>query len=193
MKWIKYLLLVLTALMLAIPAWAQRSPGRFYDPKNVVTVQGQVEKVDRLSRPGRRGGAGKPGQQTQVVHLKTDQGVLLVHLGPARFLEEQQFAPKVGDTMSVTGSKLTTGKGDVILAAQVKSGDKNRYPAGRPGSSGLARPGQGRPPAFSQSQGPDSGPGSTSIIWSEDFSFSGQKYLPKPGLHVTPKVNNTGG
>ncbi len=122
MKWLKQALLLLAGLMLALPAWAQ--PGRHYDPKNVVTVQGQVEKVDRLSRPGRRGGAGKPGQQTQVVHLKTDQGVLLVHLGPARFLEEQQFAPKVGDTMSVTGSKLTTGKGDVILAAQVKSGDK---------------------------------------------------------------------
>jgi hypothetical protein len=124
MKWIKTALLVLTGLLLSVPAWAQRGPGRFYDPKCVVTVQGQVEKVETMSRQGRQGGEGKPGRQVQVVHLKTDQGTVLVHLGPSKFLEQQQFAPKTGDTMSVTGSKMTTGKGDVILAAEVKSGDK---------------------------------------------------------------------
>jgi hypothetical protein len=46
-----------------------------------------------------------------------------VHLGPSQFLE-QQLAPKPGDTMTITGSKLTTGKGDVILAAEVKSAAK---------------------------------------------------------------------
>lgn len=124
MKWLKTTLLVLMGLLLTVPAWAQQGPGRFYDPKSVVTVQGQVEKVETMSRQGRQGGEGRPGQQAQVVHLKTDQGTLLVHLGPGKFLEKQQFAPKAGDTMTVTGSKLTTGKGDVILAAEVKSGDK---------------------------------------------------------------------
>jgi hypothetical protein len=31
-----------------------RGPGRLYDPKNVVTIQGQVEKVETMSRQGRR-------------------------------------------------------------------------------------------------------------------------------------------
>jgi hypothetical protein len=124
MKFIKYSLLLLAGLLLAVPAWAQRDPGRFYDPKNVVTVQGQVEKVETKSWQARRGGEGKPGRRSQVVYLKTDQGTMLVHLGPTQFLEQQQFAPKVGDTMSVTGSKLTTGKGEVILAAEVKNGGK---------------------------------------------------------------------
>jgi hypothetical protein len=122
MKWIMPALLVVVGLMLAKPAGAQ--PGRIYDPKNVVTIQGQVEKVEIKPRPGRLGGEGKPGQQAQRVYLKTDQGTVLVHLGPTRFLEEQQFAPKVGDTLSVTGSKFTTGKGNIVLAAEVKSGDK---------------------------------------------------------------------
>ena len=122
MKWIMPILLGLAGLMLALPAGAQS--GRLYDPKNVVTIQGQVEKVETKSRPGRRGGEEKPGRQAQIAYLKTDQGTVLVHLGPARFLEEQQFAPKVGDTMSVTGSKLTTGRGEVILAAEVKSGGR---------------------------------------------------------------------
>jgi hypothetical protein len=83
-----------------------------------------VEKVEIKTRPARLGGEGNLGQQAQIVHLKTDQGTMLVHLGPARFLAEQQFALKVGDTMSVTGSKLTTGKGAVVLAAEVKSGSR---------------------------------------------------------------------
>ena len=55
MKWLKQALLVLAGLMVAIPAWAQ--PGRHYDPKNVVTVQGQVEKVETPvpARPPGRG------------------------------------------------------------------------------------------------------------------------------------------
>jgi hypothetical protein len=122
MKWIKRSLSILAGLMVAIPAWAQ--PGHFYDTKNVITVQGQVEKVETMIRQGRRGGEGKPGRQSQVVTLKTDQGTFLVHLGPTMFLEKQQFAPKVGDTLIVTGSKLTTGKGTVLLAAEAKSGGK---------------------------------------------------------------------
>jgi hypothetical protein len=124
MKVLKPVLLLAAGLLLAIPAWAQHGPGRFYDSKNVVTVQGQVEKVETMSRPSRRGGEAMPGRQSQVVSLKTDQGTVLVHLGPAKFLEQQQFTPKVGDNMSVTGAKMTTGKGEVILAAEVKSGGK---------------------------------------------------------------------
>jgi hypothetical protein len=125
MKYLKHSLLLLTTLMLAVPAWAQRGPGRFYDPKNVVTIQGQVEKVEAMSRQSRRaGGECQPARQVQVVYLKTDQGTMPVHLGPSQFLEQQQLTPKVGDTMTVTGSKLTTGKGEVILAAEVKSGGK---------------------------------------------------------------------
>jgi hypothetical protein len=123
MKLFKQSLLLLAGLMLAIPAWAQRGPGRHYDPQKVVTIQGQVEKVETMSRQGRRaGGECKPGRQVQVVYLKTDQGTMAVHLGPSQFLAQQQLTPKVGDTMTVTGSKLTTGKGDVILAGQGMGG-----------------------------------------------------------------------
>lgn len=122
MKWFNPAVAMLVGLMMAAPAGAQ--PGRMYDPKKVVTVEGQVEKVETMSRAGRRGGDAASGRQTRIVHLKTAQGTVLVHLGPVSFLEQQQFNPQVGATLSVTGSKLTTGKGDVILAAQVKTGGK---------------------------------------------------------------------
>lgn len=125
MQYIKPALLLTAALLLAFPALAQpRQPGRHYDPNAVVTVQGQVEKVETRSRPARSALENKPGREVRILSLKTAQGTVLVHLGPAKFLEEQQFAPKVGDTLSVTGSKMNTAKGDVIVAAEVKSGDK---------------------------------------------------------------------
>ena len=92
MKWLKQALLVLAGLMVALPALAQ--PGRHYDPKNVITVQGQVEKVENITRQGRQGGEGKPGRQTQVIHLKTDQGTMLVHLGPADFWNSNSLPPR---------------------------------------------------------------------------------------------------
>lgn len=122
MKWFNVGLTLALGLMLAAPAGAQ--PGRMYDPQKVVTVEGQVEKIETMSRSGRRGGDPASGRQTQIVRLKTAQGTVLVHLGPAAFLEQQQFAPQVGSTLRVTGAKLTTGQGDVILAAEVQSGGK---------------------------------------------------------------------
>jgi hypothetical protein len=124
MKLLQQSLLVIAGLMIALPGWAQGNPGRHYDPKAVVTVQGQVEKVETRSRPARPGMENQAGREVQTLFLKTDQGTMLVHLGPVKFLEQQQFTPKVGDTLAVTGSKLNTGKRDVILAAEVKSGGK---------------------------------------------------------------------
>jgi hypothetical protein len=124
MRMLQQSFLVLAGLLLITPAWAQHGPGQFYDPKNVVTVQGQVEKVETRSWQGHRGGETRPGQQMQIVFLKTDQGTMAVHLGPSHYLEQQNFTPKVGETMSVTGAKLTTGMGEVILAAEVKSGSR---------------------------------------------------------------------
>ena len=157
MKWMKQALLLLAGLMLALPAWAQR-PGRHYDPKNVVTVQGQVEKVEPMSRPGRRGGEGKPGQQTQVVHLKTDQGIMLVHLGPAKFLEEATVCPQGGGHHVRNRLQTHHRQRRCYPGGPSEIRRQNRDPAGRPGNSGLARSRYRRPAAFSRSQCPGSAP-----------------------------------
>ena len=117
--------LILAAVLITAPAWAQGHPGRHYDPKAVVTVQGQVEKVETFSKPGRGGMETQPGRQLQLIYLKTDKGTVTVHLGPEKFLEQQQFTPKAGDSMTVTGAKMTTGQGEVIVAAEVKADGKS--------------------------------------------------------------------
>ncbi len=139
---------LLSMMLFSQAVYAQ--PGQMYDPKSVVTMQGRVESLETAAAQGRRG----PGQ---MLRLQTAQGSVLVHLGPAEALAQQNFAPKVGDTLTITGAKLTTGQGPVILAAEVKAGDKTitlRDAQGRPiwqgqGMRGKARfsgP-QGQPPA----------------------------------------------
>lgn len=142
------LLLLMAAVSFSTAGWAQ--PGQMYDPKSVVTVQGQVESLEPAAAQGRLG----PSQQ---VRLKTASETVLVHLGPAEALAQHNFAPKPGDTLSVTGSKLTTGQGTVIVAAEVKTGTQTitlRDAQGRPtwqreGMRGKQRfySPQGQPPA----------------------------------------------
>ncbi|MGQ9920900.1 MAG: hypothetical protein ACUVRZ_06175 [Desulfobacca sp.] len=117
---------LLAMLLLTTAVWAQ--PEQLYDPKTVVTIQGQVESLESTAAQGRRGAS-------QLLRLKTAEGTVLVHLGPADALAQQNFAPKKGDNLTITGSKLTTGQGPIILAAEVKAGDKTitlRDAQGRP-------------------------------------------------------------
>jgi len=132
------LFLALTLALVTTTVWAQ--PVQLYDPKTVVTVQGQVESLETAAAQGRQG----PAQQ---LRLKTAAGTVLVHLGPAAALAQQNFAPKVGDTLIITGSKLTTGQGLVILAAEVKAGEKTitlRDAQGRPTWQGQGMGGKAR-------------------------------------------------
>ena len=58
--------------------------------------------------------------QYRGVTLKTDQGSLLVHLGPGWYLDEKKFAVKVGDTVEATGSKVTLNNQPALIAREVK-------------------------------------------------------------------------
>jgi hypothetical protein len=121
-------------LALAGPALAQTTPGgmgmgrgmgmgagmgpRLYNPQTVTTISGQVEKLADL--PSMGGGAGR-GMQYRGVTLKTGQGSLMVHLGPGWYLDEKKFAVKVGDTVEVTGSKVTLNQQPALIAREVKA------------------------------------------------------------------------
>ena len=77
--------LILFLLMLPVLALAPDSNAqlkKFYDPQKVVTVQGQIEKLETITRQGRQA---TNSRKTQIAHLKTDQGTVVVHLGPAEF------------------------------------------------------------------------------------------------------------
>jgi hypothetical protein len=116
--------LLLCSFLLTVLAWAPESWAQLkksYDPQKVVTIQGQITRLETITRQGRQA---NNGRKTQIAHLQTDKGTMVVHLGPAEFLAQQQFIPKTGDTLEVTGGRVNTRQGEVILATTVNSGGK---------------------------------------------------------------------
>lgn len=110
-------------LLVTIPttvAVAEAQLKKKYDPQKVVSLHGQIERLQTITRQGRQA---VNNRQTQIAYVKTDQGMVVVHLGPAEFLAQQNFRPKVGDVLDVTGGKVATRQGEVILATTINSAD----------------------------------------------------------------------
>ena len=162
---------MVVCLALAGPALAQTGPGggrgmgmgagmgpRLYNPQTVTTVTGQVEKLEDL--PSMGGGGGR-GMQYRGVTLKTGQGSLMVHLGPVWYLDEKKLAVKVGDTVEVTGSKVTLNNQPALIAREVKVNGatlKLRDDQGLPVWRGRGR-GMGQGPGGGMGMGPGGGQG----------------------------------
>jgi DNA/RNA endonuclease YhcR with UshA esterase domain len=112
----------LTALLVAgaivRPVQAQR--GRMmmgnYDPKTEITIQGSVEKVDRLTSEA------MPGMGIHLV-LKSGKETIEIHLGPASFVEKTMTF-KEGNTIEVIGSKVTMMGKTVVVAREIKKENK---------------------------------------------------------------------
>lgn len=91
--------------------------GGMYDPAKAETVQGEVTAVEKIGGGGRRG----PGIG---LRLKTASGELVVHLGPQWYIEQQgEVRIKAGDSVEVTGVKISRGGPDIFLAGEVKKGE----------------------------------------------------------------------
>jgi hypothetical protein len=134
MKKVLVLTVMILVLALAGPALAQPGTGggrgmgpgggigpRLYNPQTVTTVKGTVAKLEELPSMGRGGGR---GMMYRGLLLKTDKGSMMVHLGPTWYLDQQKFAPKVGDTLEVTGSQVTLNQQPAIIARDVKVNGK---------------------------------------------------------------------
>ncbi len=91
--------------------------GRLYNPATIETVVGQVASVDKFT-PAR---GMSPG-----IHLllRTDKETIPVHLGPAWFIDKQGFGIESGDTLEVTGSRITFDGKPAIIAAELKRDGK---------------------------------------------------------------------
>ena len=173
----KVLGVMVVCLAMACPALAQTGPGgggrgmgmgrgmgpMLYNPQTVTTVTGQVEKLEDLPSMG---GGGGMGMQYRGVTLKTDQGSLMVHLGPGWYLDEKKFAVKVGDTVEATGSKVTLNNQPALIAREVKANGVTltlRNEQGLPAWGGMGRgamggPGSGTGGGQGMGMGPGGGP-----------------------------------
>ena len=129
------------AWLLAAAVGAQGPAQRSYDPATVETVKGTVEEV-QLTAFGRR-------QMNGGVHLRVNTGkeTLAVHLGPRFYLEENGIEVKVGQTVEVTGSRITRNGQPVLIAREICLGDYGlelRAEDGTPYWAGAGAPAPGR-------------------------------------------------
>lgn len=108
------MVMVLTGCMvLATSSLRAQSTGPKYDFTNEVKLKGTVDEVKMV-----------PGDYEGVhVVLKTGTDTILVHLAPSGFLKMLEFNVAKGDTLEVTGCKITGEFGPEILAKEVVSGN----------------------------------------------------------------------
>lgn len=115
----------LLALSLTSAAgWAEaprERPGarylRLFDAKTVVTVDGEITRVERVEHK-------MMGMFAVEATVKTADATYTVHLGPAWFFENQELTLAAGDKVTLTGSKITLRGEPTIIAAEVKRGDE---------------------------------------------------------------------
>jgi hypothetical protein len=118
----RIILFVTVTLSLAISiAYAQRRKGQMqgmprYDTATEVTLRGTITKVE--THTGRMGWNG-----THLV-VSFDAEPLTVHVGPSNYLEQQGFSFAAGEQIEVTGSRIKLEGSDVLIAREIKRGEK---------------------------------------------------------------------
>jgi hypothetical protein len=108
---------VFVATPLVEAQWRMRQGERLpkYDPATEVTLDATVEEVKQQT--GRRGATG-----THLI-VKTDSGMLEVHVGPSSFLASKNISFVKGDRIRITGSKVTREGAEALIAREIKKGD----------------------------------------------------------------------
>src|ERR1700739_2804905 len=105
-------------IVTAAAAWAQTPSTPKYDPANEVTIKGVVQEVKDFQCPV-SGGMG--------AHLvvKTEKGLVTVHLALSKFLGEYGFSFAKGDQVEVIGAKAKVGDDEnAILARKIERGNQ---------------------------------------------------------------------
>jgi hypothetical protein len=139
-------MVAMTALLafgLVCEAGAQRGQGGrgggpMYDTKTEATFTGSVESVETVTPQG----AGRRSLGGLHLMLRTSTETFEVHLGPAAFLKGRGVEVATGDTLDILASRVTMAGEPVLLAREIKKGDRTwtlRDASGRPLWSGGRR------------------------------------------------------
>jgi hypothetical protein len=98
--------------------WGMGTPYQgLYDPAKQETISGEVVGIEKTV-PLRRMNEGL------AAVVKTEKETVTVHLGPTWYLERLDEKITKGDQIEVKGARATVAGKPVLLAAEVKKGDK---------------------------------------------------------------------
>lgn len=108
---------------------------RMYDPATETTLKGTVDAVTQPTRG-----------QMMGTHLTVKAGdeTRDVMLGPSNFITSKGFAFAKGDSVEVTGSKITMGGADYIIAREIVKDGKTLTLRDKTGTPQWAGTGMGR-------------------------------------------------
>ena len=119
--------LLTASLALAGPGkWGGRGSGGWgmgtsyqsmYDPAKLETLVGEVIGLEQTTPMKRM-------NQGLALMVKTEKETVSVHLGPTWYLERLDAKITVGDQVEIKGVRTTLAGKPIVLAAEVKKGDK---------------------------------------------------------------------
>jgi len=97
--------------------WGMGTPyQRLYDPSTVETIAGTVESVEKI--------APRKGMYPALALIvKTDKGVVTVHLGPEWYIGRLDIKIEKGDKLEIKGSCVELDGRPIMIAAEVKKGE----------------------------------------------------------------------
>ena len=129
MRMLKLLALVAFVLVVVLilgNSARQRAPR--YNAATEINVQGVVQEVQQFWCPIN-------GDEGTHLVLKTDDGIVQVHVAPLRFLRGNGVSFSKGDQIAVVGSTATYEGHDAVIARKITRGDQTfafRQPDGTP-------------------------------------------------------------
>jgi len=98
--------------------WGMGTPYQgAYNPATVETITGEVLAVEQTVPMKRM-------NQGLALTVKTQKETVTVHLGPTWYLERLDEKIVKGDKVEIKGARTTLAGKPIILAAEVKKGDK---------------------------------------------------------------------
>jgi len=127
--------LLLSAVLVSAQGPHARQNVRMYDPATETNLKGTVEAVSQQTR----------GQMMGThITIKTADETREVMLGPSNFVTGKGFAFAKGDAVEVTGSRITMGAMEFVIAREVVKDGKTltlRDKTGTPqwAGSGISR------------------------------------------------------
>lgn len=124
--------ILLTAVLAAAQAPTPQSMMRMYDPATETSIKGTIEEVKLIQH----------GRMMNGTHLmvKTGDATMQVMLGPSAFVSDKGFTFAKGDAIELTGSKVSMGGTEYIIAREVVKDGKTltlRNKSGVPEWSGM--------------------------------------------------------
>ena len=89
-----------------------------FNPRSITTVQGAIESLDTYRIEG-------TSMEGLRLHVRTDAGRdVVVNVGPRSHLERENIDLQAGNQVTITGSSVHMGGQDVIVASQIRTGEK---------------------------------------------------------------------